>query len=80
MLSLNLDLGSASDCSKQILGNQKHYPDHFDAIEFLPVFLRHHFAGKLLIALQDVSCFLKLLVNNPLFSASSYLMYLSICS
>ena len=43
---------------------------HIISMEFLHSFLRCHFAGNLLVALQNVSCFVRLLNSN--FKMSSH--------
>ena len=64
------DLGGASDslfCIGYyfVSANQKQFPDLgsvmlWISMEFLGLFLRCHFAGKLVVTSQNVGCFLRL--------------------
>ena len=61
------DLGSASDWLKQIShvtrpvrSTTQIWVVNFISMEFLQMFLRHYFAGKPVVALLNVSCFVRL--------------------
>ena len=68
------DLGSASNWRKQIFNQSKNYPDlGRDSMEFLYSVLRRHFAGKPVVALQNVGCYIMNIMNASSNSNSTWL-------
>ena len=52
--------------------NQKYTQWHAIRVEFLHSFLRHHFRGKPVVALRNVSCFLRLKIYRKLWHHSHH--------
>ena len=58
------DLGSVSNWMKQIFNQSKNYPDlGRDSMKFLYSVLRRDFAGKPVVALQNVGCYIMNIMN-----------------
>ena len=57
----------APDCMRQIINQSEALPRcgqwHTISVEFLPSFLRRHFAEELVVAWRNISCFLRVVLH-----------------